>query len=98
MMDFANDIERAQRPFYVIRYPSNGRVSMNDEPHIDRRTFLTSVATVGGSLALGFGIPFDATRTNAATADQEITAWVVIKPDDTVIIRIAKSEMGQGSS
>src|SRR5262249_60116709 len=27
----------------------------------------------------------------------EITAWVVIRPDDTVFIRIAKSEMGQGS-
>ena len=28
---------------------------------------------------------------------QEINAWVVIKPDDTVVIRIARSEMGQGT-
>jgi isoquinoline 1-oxidoreductase beta subunit len=27
----------------------------------------------------------------------EINAWVVVKPDDTVIIRIARSEMGQGT-
>jgi isoquinoline 1-oxidoreductase beta subunit len=24
-------------------------------------------------------------------------AWVVVKPDDTVIVRIARSEMGQGA-
>ena len=30
-------------------------------------------------------------------AHAEITAWIVIEPDDTVIIRVAKSEMGQGS-
>ena len=27
----------------------------------------------------------------------EINAWVVIQPDDTVVIRIARSEMGQGT-
>ena len=27
----------------------------------------------------------------------EINAWVVVRPDDTVVIRIARSEMGQGT-
>ena len=71
---------------------------MNDVPHIDRRTFVTHVATAAGSLALGFDIPFGTGPAIAASGDREITAWVVIRPDDTVIIRIAKSEMGQGSS
>src|SRR4029450_4113445 len=31
-----------------------------------------------------------------AVAATEITAWIVIAPDDQVTIRIAKSEMGQG--
>jgi isoquinoline 1-oxidoreductase beta subunit len=36
-------------------------------------------------------------RTAAPAAAPEINAWVVVKPDDTVVIRIARSEMGQGS-
>src|SRR5262249_16423685 len=34
---------------------------------------------------------------NASVADAEINAWVVVKPDDTCVIRIARSEMGQGT-
>src|SRR5882762_4006180 len=71
---------------------------MNDTGQIDRRSFLTSVVTAGGALALGFDIPFGAPSTIAAVGDMEITAWIVIKRDDTVVIRVAKSEMGQGSS
>src|SRR3954465_9766139 len=66
---------------------------MNELPQLNRRSFLTSVGVVGGALALGFEVPFGHTSESA----QEITAWVVIQPDDTVIIRVAKSEMGQGS-
>src|SRR4051794_3154778 len=71
---------------------------MIDVRNMDRRTFLGSVVTAGGALALGFEIPFGAKRAMAAARDQEITAWIVIRPDDGVIVRIAKAEMGQGSS
>ena len=66
---------------------------MNDVPN--RRSFLASVAAVGGALALGFDIPFGP-RPSRAAAAPEITAWIVIRPDDSVVIRVAKSEMGQG--
>ena len=33
----------------------------------------------------------------AKDGSPEVNAWVVIKPDDTVVVRIARSEMGQGT-
>jgi isoquinoline 1-oxidoreductase subunit beta len=66
-------------------------------PHLSRRSFLVSAGAVGGVLALGFEIPFGPRATRASPSAREITAWIVIEPDDTVIIRVAKSEMGQGS-
>src|SRR5262249_16228743 len=60
-------------------------------------SFLASVRAVGGSLALGFEIPFGPRGIHASTPAREITAWIVIEPDETVTIRVAKSEMGQGS-
>jgi len=68
-------------------------IVMNDLPQLSRRSFLTRVAIIGGSLALGFEVPFG----QAADGPPEITAWILIRPDETVIIRVAKSEMGQGS-
>src|ERR1035437_6779042 len=67
--------------------------AMNHMPKLDRRSFLVGSATAG--LSLGFHIPY-ATSTSAQGAP-EVNAWVVIKPDDTVVIRIARSEMGQGT-
>src|SRR3954465_15322058 len=67
---------------------------------LNRRSFLASVAAIGGSLSLGFRVPFDpaaAAETAPGGGAPEINAWVVIKPDDTVVVRIARSEMGQGS-
>src|SRR4249919_1348438 len=64
---------------------------------IDRRSFLVGTAAVGGGLALGLNIPFGSSVVRAQDGSPEINAWVVIKPDDTVVIRIARSEMGQGT-
>ncbi len=62
-----------------------------------RRRFLTGSLAVGGGLAIGFHVPFadDAAAQGAQT--DEINAWVVVNPDDSVVIRIARSEMGQGT-
>jgi isoquinoline 1-oxidoreductase subunit beta len=70
---------------------------MIESPKISRRTFLASSAAVTGGLALGFNVPFGPSVVRAADGSPEINAWVVIRPDDTVVIRIARSEMGQGS-
>jgi isoquinoline 1-oxidoreductase subunit beta len=71
---------------------------MNYVPQINRRVFAASVAAVGGGLALGFDVPFGGPGVvRAADGSPEVNAWVVIRPDDTVVIRIARSEMGQGT-
>jgi isoquinoline 1-oxidoreductase subunit beta len=71
---------------------------MNYVPHINRRSFVVGATAVGGGLALGLDIPFGGPEVvRAADGSPEITAWVVIKPDDTVVIRMARSEMGQGT-
>ena len=64
---------------------------------IDRRSFLVGTAAVGGGLALGLNLPFGGSVVRAQDGSPEINAWVVIRPDDTVVIRIARSEMGQGT-
>ncbi len=62
-----------------------------------RRSFIIGSAAVGSGLALGLNIPFGARLARAADATPEVNAWVVIRPDDAVVIRIARTEMGQGT-
>jgi isoquinoline 1-oxidoreductase beta subunit len=65
-------------------------------PQLSRRSFVASVAALGGGLALGFHLPTGIAGAEAATNPGEVNAWVVIQPDDVVVIRVARSEMGQG--
>ena len=66
-------------------------------PNLSRRTFIIGSAAVGSGLALGLNLPFGTKVARAADGSPEVTAWVVIRPDDTVVIRIARTEMGQGT-
>jgi isoquinoline 1-oxidoreductase beta subunit len=69
--------------------------------NVSRRKFIIgSAAVAGGGLAIGFNLPFGvapAAAQSAAGSDPEVNAWVVVKPDDTCVIRIAREEMGQGT-
>lgn len=66
---------------------------MNEMLRFDRRAFLVGAAAASG----GFSLGFSTNGAQAADATPEVNAWVVVKPNDTVVIRIARSEMGQGS-
>ena len=75
-------------------------------PTLTRRHFIITAATAAGGFTIGIGI---APRTQAAivvaqpwnddnayTAN-EIDAWIAIDPDDSIVIRYQRAEMGQGS-
>ena len=73
---------------------------------VSRREFFIRSAAAGAGFALGLSLPAlgraaVAAESQAADDDAaetpEINAWVVIRPDETVVIRIARSEMGQGT-
>ena len=61
-----------------------------------RRKFMFTAAAAGGGLAIGLPLPFVGAA-GAADGGGEVGAWVLVKPDDTCVIRIARSEMGQGT-
>ncbi len=67
-----------------------------------RRNFVIGSSAFGAGLSLGFTIPFTANAAgdkNSQTAQPELElgAWVLVQPDDTIIVRIARTEMGQGT-
>src|ERR1700683_1261554 len=73
-------------------------------PTLTRRNFIVTLAPAAGGLAVGIGPrPAQATTVAAQPWDQnaydphEIDAWIAIDPDDSVLIRYQRSEMGQGS-
>ena len=62
---------------------------------LSRRGFLGASASAG--LVVAFHIPLAGAALAQENPAPEVNAWVVVKPDDTIIIRIARSEMGQGT-
>ncbi len=64
---------------------------------LSRRNFIVGSAAAGGGLALGFSVGAVTPAAAQGAAGTEVNAWVLIRPDDTCVIRIARSEMGQGT-
>jgi isoquinoline 1-oxidoreductase beta subunit len=66
---------------------------------VSRRKFIVGSTAAVGGLSLGFHVPIssEALAEGIGAVLPEVNAWVVIKPDETVVIRIARSEMGQGT-
>ena len=66
-----------------------------------RRTFLKGSAATTAGLVIGFHVPFLTKQAIAqgltASIAPEVNAWVVVQPDDKIVIRVARSEMGQGT-
>ncbi len=66
---------------------------------LTRRDFVKSSATATGGLLLGFHIPSISKMRPFEPypdAGAEINAWLSIDTDDTITIRVAQAEMGQG--
>jgi isoquinoline 1-oxidoreductase beta subunit len=63
---------------------------------LSRRKFLGTSAVAGG-LVVAFHVPFGGDANAQTPLPSEVNAWVVINPDDTIIVRVARSEMGQGT-
>ena len=62
---------------------------------ISRRNFIIGAAAAGGGFSLGFHVPVGAQ--SLAGSVEEVNAWVVVRPDESCVIRIARAEMGQGT-
>jgi isoquinoline 1-oxidoreductase beta subunit len=73
-----------------------------------RREFLAAAAATNAAFVLGFWLPprkataAENTLAHAGSvwaedpAVPEVNGWIVIEPDDTVTVRIAQTELGQG--
>lgn len=68
------------------------------EPVLTRRSFAFGIAALGGGLLLDLETSPGEAQGAPATglSNPELTVWAVIESDDTVVIRVARSEMGQG--
>ena len=75
--------------------------------NLTRRLFLLTATSAAGGLMIGIGAAPDLAEAatvvaqpwndDNAYAPNEIDAWIAIDPDDSILIRYQRSEMGQGS-
>ncbi|MEI7783250.1 MAG: molybdopterin cofactor-binding domain-containing protein [Betaproteobacteria bacterium] len=70
-------------------------MTRNTQNGLSRRAFVVSSAAAGAGLSIGFHWPA-AAQTQAGSVP-EVNAWVVVQPDETCVIRVARAEMGQGT-
>jgi isoquinoline 1-oxidoreductase subunit beta len=75
------------------------------EHQINRRQFMVTTSVVGGAFVLGFVLPSRQVKAatiaekpwnSPTTGGTEVNAWLIIGSDDSVTIRVAQSEMGEG--
>ena len=64
---------------------------------LSRRQFLGTSVAAGTGLVVAIAAPWPMEASAQAGQPAEVNAWVVVRPDDQVVIRIARSEMGQGT-
>ena len=73
---------------------------MNSITDISRRRFVVGTVGATSALALGMSVPALARNASEKTGektDNEVNVWAVINADDSVVVRIVRSEMGQGT-
>jgi isoquinoline 1-oxidoreductase beta subunit len=61
-----------------------------------RRDFLITLIRSAGALSIGFAAHDEAHSLPVSESRSEITAWIVLEPDNSIVVRIVRSEMGQG--
>jgi len=70
---------------------------INSSINISRRNFVVTSGIGGTGLALGLTLPGLAKTATSEGSLDEINAWAVVNADDSVVIRVVRSEMGQGT-
>jgi isoquinoline 1-oxidoreductase subunit beta len=74
------------------------KLAQTSAPSISRRSFLIRSTLASGGLAVGLRLPLvGKAMAQGVEENPEINAWVLIRPDDTVVVRVVRSEMGQGT-